>query len=197
MRKREKGREEKPSLPLAVAAARTSVVVAAARRRVEYFLPSLQKERERNRRDRCVAIAMENINYVDFLIKLRSSWIKKSTTNFYCNLNGLLDIVKIHVPGVTGANELHFLVGGKLAKFSQREFCLVTGLQFGVMSDIFLKPYAATKDGIHVRYFENDENIRLTDVWARFMAGGFDQPKDGLKTGPSIDCEQCVVRSRS
>ncbi|KAK3224330.1 hypothetical protein Dsin_011355 [Dipteronia sinensis] len=164
---------------------------------------------------------MENINYADFLIKRRSSWIKKSTTNLYCNLNGLPDIVKvlqkvgelqelrktcfghllgfpkeltfssgvlhnlllrqIHVPGVTGANELHFFVGGKLAKFSQREFCLVTGLKFGVMSDIFLKPYAATKDGIHVRYFANNENIRLTDVWARFMAGGFDQPKDGLK----------------
>ncbi|KAK3212366.1 hypothetical protein Dsin_017072 [Dipteronia sinensis] len=164
---------------------------------------------------------MENINYAEFLIKRRSSWIKKSTTNLYCNLNGLPDIVKvlqkvgelqelrktcfghllgfpkeltfssgvlhnlllrqIHVPGVTGANELHFFVGGKLAKFSQREFCLVTGLKFGVMSDIFLKPYAATKDGIHVRYFANNENIRLTDVWARFMAGGFDQPKDGLK----------------
>ncbi|KAK3225586.1 hypothetical protein Dsin_005448 [Dipteronia sinensis] len=68
-----------------------------------------------------------------------------------------------------------------MVKFSQREFCLVTGLQFGVMSDIFLQPYAATKDGIHVRYFENDENMRLTDVWARFLAGGFDQPKDGLK----------------
>ncbi|KAK3193291.1 hypothetical protein Dsin_024601 [Dipteronia sinensis] len=68
-----------------------------------------------------------------------------------------------------------------MAKFSQREFCLVTGLQFGVMSDIFLKPYVATPDGIHVRYFENDENIRLTDVWAKFMAGGFGQPKDGLK----------------
>ncbi|KAK3229744.1 hypothetical protein Dsin_001625 [Dipteronia sinensis] len=236
MRKREKGREEKPSLPLAVAAASTFVAVAAAHRRIKYFLPSLQNERERKRRDRYVAVAvsrhrsppvaplsesMENINYADFLIKLRSSWIKKSTTNLYCNLNGLPDIVKvlqkvgelqelrktcfghllgfpkeltfsagvlhnlllrqIHVPGVTGANELHFLVGGELAKFSQREFCLVTGLQFGVMSDIFLKPYAATKDGIHVRYFENDENIRLTDVWARFMAGEFYQPKDGLK----------------
>ncbi|KAK3189655.1 hypothetical protein Dsin_029216 [Dipteronia sinensis] len=164
---------------------------------------------------------MENINYADFLIKPRSSWIKKSTTYLYCNLNGLPDIVKvlqkvgelqelwktcfghllgipkeltfsagvlhnlllrqIDVPGVTGANELHFLVGGKMAKFSQREFCLVMGQQFEVMLDIFLQPYAATKDGIHVRYFENDENRRLTDVWARFLAGGFDQPKDGLK----------------
>ncbi|KAK3172223.1 hypothetical protein Dsin_032948 [Dipteronia sinensis] len=50
-----------------------------------------------------------------------------------------------------------------------------------MMSDIFLKPYAATPDGIHVRYFENDENIRLTDVWATFMGGRFKQPKDGLK----------------
>ncbi|KAK3229390.1 hypothetical protein Dsin_001271 [Dipteronia sinensis] len=49
------------------------------------------------------------------------------------------------------------------------------------MSDIFLQPYAATEDGFHVRYFENDENIRLTDVWTRFLTGGFDQPKDGLK----------------
>ena len=117
----------------------------------------------------------------------------------YCNLNGLLAIVKIlhkvresyefrttcfehlvaipkdltfsagvlhnlllrliHVPGVTGENELHFSVGGKLLKFTQREFCLVTGLQFGVMSNIFLKPYALIEDGIHARYFEKNENI--------------------------------------
>ncbi|KAK3218641.1 hypothetical protein Dsin_012611 [Dipteronia sinensis] len=68
-----------------------------------------------------------------------------------------------------------------MVKFSQREFCFVTGLQFRVMLDIFLKLYAATQDGIHVRYFENDENIPITDVWARFLAGGFDQPKDCLK----------------
>ena len=38
---------------------------------------------------------MENINYDDFLIKPKDSWLKKSTTNMYCNLNGLLAIVKI------------------------------------------------------------------------------------------------------
>ncbi|KAK3193308.1 hypothetical protein Dsin_024618 [Dipteronia sinensis] len=266
MRKRERGREEKLSLPLAVAAASLRcrspsqpLAVSAARLRCRSHLchrrccshlrhrrccspssrivlavaasPSLSVAVDRHQShlspSRSIAsvwslnLKMENINYADFLIKRRSSWIKKSTTNLYCNLNGLQDIVKvlqkvgelqelrkicfghllgfpkeltfsagvlhnlllrqIHVPGVTGANELHFLVGGKLAKFSQREFCLVTGLKFGVMSDIFLKPYAATKDGIHVRCFANNENIRLTDIWARFMAGGFDQPKDGLK----------------
>ncbi|KAK0586421.1 hypothetical protein LWI29_006600 [Acer saccharum] len=95
----------------------------------------------------------------------KDKWITKSTTNVYCNLNGLPDIVKVlrkvgelaafrrtcfghlidipkdltfsagvlhnlllwqvHVPGVTGQNEFHFSVGGKLLKFTQREFCLI------------------------------------------------------------------------
>ncbi|KAK3193408.1 hypothetical protein Dsin_024718 [Dipteronia sinensis] len=49
------------------------------------------------------------------------------------------------------------------------------------MSDIFLKLYAATLYGIHFRYFENYKNIRLTDVWTKFLAGRFEQPKDGVK----------------
>ncbi|KAK0592956.1 hypothetical protein LWI29_028231 [Acer saccharum] len=104
------------------------------------------------------------MNYEDFLLKPKDKWITKSTTNVYCNLNGLPDIVKVlrkvgdlaafrrtcfghlidipkdltfssgvlhnlllrqvHVPGVTGQNEFHFSVGGKLLKFTQREFCL-------------------------------------------------------------------------
>ena len=164
---------------------------------------------------------MENMNYEDFLIKPRDTWIKKSTANVFCNLNALPDIVKvlhkvkqlnkfrrtcfghlveipkeltfsagvlhnlllrqIHVPGVTKENELHFTVGGKLLKFTQREFCLVTGLQFGVMSDIFLKPYAPTEDGIHAKYFDKDENINLGRVWEKFLTGEFDKRKDGLK----------------
>ena len=38
---------------------------------------------------------MENINYEDFLIKPKDDWIRKSTTNVYCNLNALPDIVKV------------------------------------------------------------------------------------------------------
>ncbi|KAK0594832.1 hypothetical protein LWI29_001038 [Acer saccharum] len=37
---------------------------------------------------------MENMNYEDFLLKPKDKWITKSTTNVYCNLNGLPDIVK-------------------------------------------------------------------------------------------------------
>ena len=164
---------------------------------------------------------MENMNYDDFLLKPKDKWITKSTTNVYCNLNGLPDIVKVlrkvgdlaafrrtcfghlidipkdltfsagvlhnlllrqvHVPDVTGQNEFHFSVGGKLLKFTQREFCLVTGLQIGVMSDIFLKPYAPIEGGIHERYFDNDENLHLVSVWEKFLTGKFVKPKDGLK----------------
>ncbi|KAK0575513.1 hypothetical protein LWI29_001892 [Acer saccharum] len=38
---------------------------------------------------------MENMNYEDFLLKPKDKWITKSTTNVYCNLNGLPDIVKV------------------------------------------------------------------------------------------------------
>ncbi|KAK0594033.1 hypothetical protein LWI29_003616, partial [Acer saccharum] len=76
---------------------------------------------------------------------------------------------QVHVPDVTGQNEFHFSVGGKLLKFTQREFCLVTGLQIGVMSDIFLKPYAPIEGGIHERYFDNDENLHL--IWAMEALG--------------------------
>ncbi|KAK3229741.1 hypothetical protein Dsin_001622 [Dipteronia sinensis] len=141
-KKRERGRKEEkrsrrcrsPSLPLAIVAARTSVAVAAAHRRVEYFLPSLQNERERKRRDRYVAVAI-------------------------------------------GRHQSHLSLSRSVGVDCPSLECE----DLGSFVDIFLKPYAATKDGIHVRYFENDENIRLTDVWARFMAGEFYQPKDGLK----------------
>ncbi|TXG73261.1 hypothetical protein EZV62_001840 [Acer yangbiense] len=48
------------------------------------------KEAELKRRDQ-----MENMNYEDFLLKPKDKWITKSTTNVYCNLNGLPDIVKV------------------------------------------------------------------------------------------------------
>ncbi|KAK0599502.1 hypothetical protein LWI29_005879 [Acer saccharum] len=35
------------------------------------------------------------MNYDDFLLKPKDKWITKSTTNVYCNLNGLPDIVKV------------------------------------------------------------------------------------------------------
>ncbi|KAK0605526.1 hypothetical protein LWI29_027810 [Acer saccharum] len=118
---------------------------------------------------RFLGFKMENMNYEDFLLKPKDKWITKSTTNVYCNLNGLPDIVKVlrkvrelaafrrtcfghlidipkdltfsagilhnlllwqvHVPGVTGQNEFHFSVGGKLLKFTQREFCLIWAME--------------------------------------------------------------------
>ncbi|KAK2648779.1 hypothetical protein Ddye_016268 [Dipteronia dyeriana] len=88
---------------------------------------------------------------------------------------------KICIPGVTREDEFHFLVGGKMEKFTKREFCLVTGLKFGVMSDIFLKTYHVISGGIHDRYFGEDENLQLKHVWEKFMGGQFEEPNDGLK----------------
>ena len=49
------------------------------------------------------------------------------------------------------------------------------------MSDIFLKPYAPSEDGIYAKYFYKDENINLVRVWEKFLTGQFDKPKEGLK----------------
>ncbi|KAK2662136.1 hypothetical protein Ddye_000710 [Dipteronia dyeriana] len=54
---------------------------------------------------------MENMNFEDFLIKPRNFWLIKSTTNLYSSLNGLSEIAKICIPGVTREDEFHFLVG--------------------------------------------------------------------------------------
>ncbi|KAK2646490.1 hypothetical protein Ddye_021685 [Dipteronia dyeriana] len=169
---------------------------------------------------------IESMNFEDFLIKPRKFWLKKSATNLYSSLNGLLEIAKvlkqvkqlgslrktcfghllgilkemtfsagvmhnlmlrqICIPGVTREDEFHFLVVGKVAKFMKREFCLVTGLKFGVMSDIFLKTYHVISGGIHDRYFEGDENLLLKHVWEKFMGGQFEKPKDGLKMTPVL-----------
>ncbi|KAK2658902.1 hypothetical protein Ddye_005435 [Dipteronia dyeriana] len=98
---------------------------------------------------------------------------------------------QICIPGVTREDEFHFLVGGKVAKFMKREFCLVIGLKFGVMSDIFLKTYHVISGGIHDRYFTEDENLQLKHVWENFMGGQFEQPKDGLKMASFWAMEAC------
>ncbi|KAK2645561.1 hypothetical protein Ddye_020756 [Dipteronia dyeriana] len=124
---------------------------------------------------------MENMNFEEFLIKPRKFWLNKSTINLYSSLNGLPETAKICIPGVTREDEFHFLVGGKVAKFTKREFCLVTDLKFGVMSDIFFKTYHVISGGIHDRYFAGDENLQLKHVWEKFIGDQFEEPQDGLK----------------
>ncbi|KAK3230449.1 hypothetical protein Dsin_002330 [Dipteronia sinensis] len=186
-----------PSLPLAFAAARRrcrspSLPLAVAAARLRCRSPSLPLAFTAARRRFCSPsqpLARRCRSPSQPLAPLSPSLLLTVDSNSSCRRCVAIAVSRRRSPPVVPLSqsvdrlclESESEVGGKLAKFSQREFCLVTGLKFGVMSDIFLKPYAATKDGIHVRYFTNNENIRLTDVWARFMAVGFDQPKDGLK----------------
>ncbi|KAK2645609.1 hypothetical protein Ddye_020804 [Dipteronia dyeriana] len=80
-------------------------------------------------------------------------------------------------------NELLFSVSGKKARFGQREFCLVTGLRFGKISEIINMPYIANENGIHKRYFpeEEAEELKLSTVYDRFVAGNFLEGDDSLK----------------
>ncbi|KAK2663135.1 hypothetical protein Ddye_001709 [Dipteronia dyeriana] len=89
---------------------------------------------------------------------------------------------EIQIDGAS-ENELWFSVGGKNARFGQREFCLVTGLRFGKISKIINTPYVANENGIHKRYWpdEEAEDLKLSTVYDRFVAGNFLEADDSLK----------------
>ncbi|KAK2637552.1 hypothetical protein Ddye_032344 [Dipteronia dyeriana] len=95
----------------------------------------------------------------------------------YSSLNGLPKIAKV----LKQVKQL----GGKVAKFMKREFFSVTGLKFGVMSDIFLKTYHVISGG--------DENLQLKHVWKKFMVGRFEEPNDGLKMALTRFEEESVI----
>ncbi|KAK2643817.1 hypothetical protein Ddye_019012 [Dipteronia dyeriana] len=80
-------------------------------------------------------------------------------------------------------NELWFSVGGKKARFGQREFCLVTSLRFGKISEIINTPYVANENDIHKRYWPDEEagDLKLSTVYDRFIAGNFLEADDSLK----------------
>ncbi|KAK2658584.1 hypothetical protein Ddye_005117 [Dipteronia dyeriana] len=80
-------------------------------------------------------------------------------------------------------NELWFSVGGKKARFGQREFYLLTSLRFGEISKIINMPYVANENDIHKRYWpeEEAEDLKLSTVYDRFVAGNFLEADDSLK----------------
>ncbi|KAK2644740.1 hypothetical protein Ddye_019935 [Dipteronia dyeriana] len=89
---------------------------------------------------------------------------------------------EIQIDGAS-ENELWFSVGGKKARFGQREFCLVTGLRFGKIYEIVNTPYVANENGIHKRYLpdEEAEDLKLSTVYDRFIASNFLKADDLLK----------------
>ncbi|KAK2641296.1 hypothetical protein Ddye_023059 [Dipteronia dyeriana] len=97
------------------------------------------------------------------------------------NVHNLL-LREIKIDGAS-ENELWFSVGGKKTRFGQREFYLVTGLLFGEISEIINTPYVANEHGIHKRYWpeEEAEDLKLSTVYDRFVAGNFLEADDSLK----------------
>ncbi|KAK2653510.1 hypothetical protein Ddye_013366 [Dipteronia dyeriana] len=54
-------------------------------------------------------------------------------------------------------DEMHFMLGNMSVSFSKVEFCLITGLQFGVVPETTM--YAAVENGIHERYFPGADEV--------------------------------------
>ncbi|KAK4839926.1 hypothetical protein QYF36_026056 [Acer negundo] len=52
------------------------------------------------------------------------------------------------------------MASGKKVRFGHREFCLVTGLRFGELSEIINTPYMANANGIHKRDFDQETPIK-------------------------------------
>ncbi|KAK2644815.1 hypothetical protein Ddye_020010 [Dipteronia dyeriana] len=59
-------------------------------------------------------------------------------------------------------DEMRFLLGNHVVRFSKVEFSLITGLRFGVVPDTSM--YVAVENDIHERYFSAHDEISLDDL---------------------------------
>ena len=75
-------------------------------------------------------------------------------------------------------DEMRFLLGKHEVRFSKVEFCLITGLKFGVIPDT--ASYAMVENGIHERYFQGRE-IEFEELRAVVRSGVFAEQYDAVK----------------
>ncbi|GAB2293152.1 hypothetical protein Dimus_038249 [Dionaea muscipula] len=79
--------------------------------------------------------------------------------------------------------EMCFGIGGKRARFSKYEFCLITGLKFGDISHPSSdKSLADPETTIHIRYF-NETQVKNEELFSCFVSykNNEFQQGDGLK----------------
>ncbi|KAI9191237.1 hypothetical protein LWI28_005560 [Acer negundo] len=76
-------------------------------------------------------------------------------------------------------NEMRFLLGKHLVRFSKVEFCLITGLKFGQLPDT--STYDVVQNGIHQRYFEGRDEVEFGELRAVVRTGGFAEQYDAVK----------------
>ncbi|KAK2664854.1 hypothetical protein Ddye_003428 [Dipteronia dyeriana] len=76
-------------------------------------------------------------------------------------------------------DEMWFLLGNHVVRFSKVEFNLITGLRFGVVPDISM--YVAVENSIHQRYFPAHDEVSLDDLRVALTHGEFQKAYDVLK----------------
>ncbi|KAK2656288.1 hypothetical protein Ddye_009340 [Dipteronia dyeriana] len=76
-------------------------------------------------------------------------------------------------------DEIRFLLGNHVVRFSKVEFSLITGLRFGVVPDTSM--YVAVENGIHQRYFPGHDEVSLDDLRVVLTRGEFQQAYDAVK----------------
>ncbi|KAK2647940.1 hypothetical protein Ddye_015429 [Dipteronia dyeriana] len=75
--------------------------------------------------------------------------------------------------------EMRFLLGNHMVRFSKVEFCLITGLRFGVVQDTSL--YAAVENDIHQRHFSGADEVSVEELRVVLTLVEFQEAYDGVK----------------
>ncbi|KAK0582621.1 hypothetical protein LWI29_027732 [Acer saccharum] len=93
-----------------------------------------------------------------------------------CIVHRLL-LRELHHDGPT--DEMRFMLGSRSVRFSKVEFCLITGLKFGVIPD--MTQIEEVENGLHQRYFNSRDSITLEELQARILQGEWQQQYDVVK----------------
>ncbi|KAK3211615.1 hypothetical protein Dsin_016321 [Dipteronia sinensis] len=76
-------------------------------------------------------------------------------------------------------DEMRFMLGKHRVRFSRVEFCLITELKFGAISDTML--YEEVLNGIHQRYFSGRDLVNFTEIQARIQQDRWQEHFDAVK----------------
>ncbi|KAK0584354.1 hypothetical protein LWI29_011836 [Acer saccharum] len=76
-------------------------------------------------------------------------------------------------------DEMRFMLGNTSVRFSRVEFCLITGLKFGVVPDT--TGYLAVENGIHQRYFGGRDVVKIEELRAKVRLGQWTEQFDVVK----------------
>ncbi|KAK3229256.1 hypothetical protein Dsin_001137 [Dipteronia sinensis] len=76
-------------------------------------------------------------------------------------------------------DEMRFMLGTRSVRFSKVEFCLITGLKFGVIPDT--TRYKMVQNGIQQRYFNGAADVDYEQLRAVLRIGVFEEQYDAVK----------------